>query len=451
MIVSRLTRPIASCPTRVPWLIARGRVDLPNAAHERAAPPIMEAVEDPSSLKPTASETADRRTAPPKPGLAIISGPDIASRLPLAKLLARDFEVTLIGSHNFASSTLGGLQYRFFRLDRSLNPPLDLVALVQLRRLLSDLKPRVVQTFSTKPSVLGRLAAARAKVPVIVGTVPGMGSIYGDDRVVTRLIRGVYELAQREACRVSNLTVFQNDDDLTQFVGRRLVRREAATVVRGSGVDTEAFRPDAMTVEERRQLRSSLGISERAVVVTMVTRVIRSKGVLDFAEAATLVRAGPLPLEFLLVGELDTESRDALSRGEWTSVQRHVRCLGTRTDVPAILGITDVFALPSYYREGLPRALLEAAASGIALIGTDLPGCRDVVIDGVTGLMVSPRDPCNLAEAIRRLAADRAMRERMGAAARLLAVENYDVRNVARAMSELYVRLLDQQAGHPPR
>ena len=382
----------------------------------------------------------------PKPRLAIISGPDIASRIRLAKLLATDFEVTVIGSHKGVPAAMGDLPYRQYRLDRSVNAFGDFVALMQLRRLLLSIKPQIVQTFSTKPSVLGRLAARQAKVPVIVGTVPGMGSIYGDERLRTRLLRYVYERVQRLACQVSTATVFQNEDDLAAFVRRGLVRRKAATVIRGSGVDTDAYRPDSLTPGERAELRSSLGIRPGVLVVTMVSRVIRSKGVCDFAEAARLLSSdGSSSHHFLLVGEPDLDSRDALNKTEWETVQRWVDCLGSRNDVAAILGITDIFVLPSYYREGVPRALLEAAASGNALISTDLPGCRDVVQHDSTGLIVPPRDAKRLADTISTLANDPRRRARLGMAARQLIVTQFDLRHVANTMRQLYLELLDHQ------
>jgi glycosyltransferase involved in cell wall biosynthesis len=381
-----------------------------------------------------------------KPRLAIISGPDIASRIPLAQLLASDFDVTLIGSKKSDSESMGGLLYRQYPLERSVNPIADLLALTRLSRVLLKIQPDIVQTFSTKPSVLGRIAARRAKVPVIVGTVPGMGSIYGDERTRTRLLRFTYERMQKLAGHGST-TVFQNEDDLDAYVTRRLVRRESAVVIRGSGIDTDNYRPDMLTPPERAELRSRLGIAEGAVVVTMVSRVIRSKGVMDFGQAAQLLSGDSTSYHFLLVGEPDDQSREALSKAEWELVQRSVHCLGTRTDVAAILGITDIFALPSYYREGVPRALLEAAACGKSLISTDLPGCRDVVRHDVTGLIVPPRDPRRLADAIAKLANDPSRGARLGVAARNLAVTQFDLRKVAATMRQLYLDLLDRQ--HP--
>ena len=386
-----------------------------------------------------------------KPRLAIITGPDAASRWPLVDILKRDFEITLVGSkpeaNGYSAPRLG---YRYYKLARSINPLSDFQSTRQLLRILSKVKPDVVQTFSTKPAVLGRLAASLARVPVIVGTIPGIGSLYGDNRIRTRLIRYIYEGLQKLVCKLSAMTIFQNEDDLAEFVARGLVSAKKAMVVPGSGVDTTIYRPDAASAEERMALRSDLGVPPNAPIVTMISRVIRSKGVCDFAEAARLLSmpANDTPY-FLLVGEPDMENRDALNATELEVVQRWLHCLGARTDVVAILGITDVFVLPSYYREGVPRALIEAAASGKALITTNYPGCRDVVEHDLSGLIVPPRDPKSLAQAIDSLLSDPSRRKRLGAAARQVAVAKFDLQIVANRLCQLYIKLLASPKGLP--
>jgi glycosyltransferase involved in cell wall biosynthesis len=389
------------------------------------------------------------RSTGSKPRLAIITGPDAASRWPLVEVLSRDFEITLVGSKPQTNSySSHALQFCHYTLERSISPIGDLLSVSRLLRILSKVKPDVVHTFSTKPSVLGRLAASMTRVPVIIGTIPGIGSLYGDNRIRTRLIRYVYESLQKTVCRLSAMTVFQNDDDLAEFVGRGLVSWKRAMVIPGSGVDTTVYRPNGVSADESEALRNELGVPPHALVVTMISRVIKSKGVCDFAEAARLLRMSATNATyFLLVGEPDVENRDGLTAAEWKFAQEWLHCLGTRTDVVAILGITDVFVLPSYYREGIPRALIEAAASGKALITTNYPGCRDVVEHDVSGLIVPPRDPKSLAEAIDGLLSDPTRRNRLGRTARQVAVAKFDLQIVANSLNQLYMRLLAQSEG----
>ena len=238
-----------------------------------------------------------------KPRLAIITGPDAASRWPLVEVLARDFEVALVGSKPQATAHVS--KYFEYKLERSISPIGDLLATSGLLRILLKIRPDVVHTFSTKPSVLGRLAARMARVPVITGTIPGIGSLYGDNRIRTRLIRYVYECLQKAVCRLSAMTVFQNDDDLAEFVARRLVSSKRAMVIPGSGVDTAVYRPDSVSAEEVKAVRNELGIPPSALVVTMISRVIKSKGVCDFADAAQLLSSSATEAPyFLLVGSL---------------------------------------------------------------------------------------------------------------------------------------------------
>jgi glycosyltransferase involved in cell wall biosynthesis len=376
----------------------------------------------------------------------MIGGADVANRRPLVALLAQDFEVIVVGSAPVDDGYFPDVAYYHYRMGRSVSPIGDTMATNQLRKLLHRLKPDVVHAYDTKPTVFGRLAARLANVPVIVGTLPGIGSLYSDGRIQTRFVRYIYERLQQQACRVSEITVFQNDDDLAEFVSRGIVRKESVKLIRGSGVDTSIFRPDGRQEAERIALRSELAIPLGAQVVTMVSRVIRSKGVCDFAAAARILKEGTdPPAHFLLVGQFDVQSRDALSTLEWDLVQSSVHCLGRRTDVAALLAITDVFVLPSYYREGVPRALLEAAASGKALITTDYPGCREVVQHNVSGLIIPPRDPKRLAEALAELLPDAGRRERLGAAARHVAVTQFDIRIVADSLRQLYTELLSNQ------
>jgi Glycosyl transferase 4-like len=171
-----------------------------------------------------------------KPRLAIITGPDAASRWSLVEVLARDFDVTLVGSKFEANGpALPGFKFRYYKLERSINPLSDLLSTWQLVRILSTVKPQVVQTFSTKPAVLGRLAARLTRVPVIIGTIPGIGSLYGDNRIRTRLIRYIYEGLQKVVCRLSAMTIFQKQRRPSRIRRPRVGKREASNGDSGIG------------------------------------------------------------------------------------------------------------------------------------------------------------------------------------------------------------------------
>jgi glycosyltransferase involved in cell wall biosynthesis len=304
--------------------------------------------------------------------------------------------------------------------------------------MLLDVAPDIVHAYDTKPTVLAQIAARLARVPVVIATLPGLGSLYSNNRVATRLVRRLYESMQRFASSRSNLTIFQNGDDLDELVRRHVVDRGRSLVVAGSGVDLSAFRPGRRSEARVMQLRVELGATGDQLVVIMVSRMIRAKGVLDFAAAAAALRARrPGRYVFVLVGGIAGSGLEPLSIEELETVRQDVICLGERTDIAELLAAADIFALPTYYREGIPRVLLEAAASGLGLIATDTPGCREVVLDGQTGLTVPPRDPLSLARAIERFE-DRALSARLAGEARRLVGRRFSIEVICAELTSLY-------------
>jgi glycosyltransferase involved in cell wall biosynthesis len=251
-----------------------------------------------------------------------------------------------------------------------------------------------------------------------------------------------YQRLQTFACRVSDLTVFQNHDDAHQFVAAGVVSQEKTLVILGSGVATDLYAPTQVSVSERDQLRGELGVTPSAIVVTMVGRVIRSKGVLEYMAAAQEVRARCPSVHFLLIGADDNESLDRLSSEELTQLRQALTWPGQRCDIPTVLALSNIFVFPSAYREGVPRVLLEAASMGLPIVTTDSPGCREVVENGVNGFLVPVRDPGALSRAIFRLVEMPELCRRFGRLSRQRAVERFDISVVAEQTRSLYRRLL---------
>jgi glycosyltransferase involved in cell wall biosynthesis len=377
------------------------------------------------------------------PRVVLVGGPDVDARVDLMAVLSDEFEVSALGTEpalgeRFATA---GFRYGHYGMTRGVDPLSDLKAYRHLKTHFEAVRPQVVHTFDTKPGVWARLAAASAGVPVVVGTLPGLGSLYADRSFRNRLVRTVYQPLQRRACTRSNCTIFQNDDDRHEFVARRIVAADRSVVIRGSGVRPELY-DHRRHAEQLPALRAELGIAPDRVVVTMVSRVMRTKGVLEYAEAAGQVRSHNPEVVFLLVGGADDTELNRLTPAEVDGVRQAVRWLGPRTDVPALLALSDLFVLPSIYREGVPRVLLEAAAAGLPLVVARAPGSTDVVQDGENGLVVPPRDATALAAAIERLVQDGPMRRRCGERARERVVREFSLDVVAGQIRELYRRLL---------
>jgi glycosyltransferase involved in cell wall biosynthesis len=383
-----------------------------------------------------------------RPAVMLVGGPDVDARLDLMKYLKRDFSVSAVGSDPALQSSFlaEGFEYRNYHLSRQINPVSDLFSLRQLVSIFRGIGPQLVHTFDTKPGVWGCLAAWMANVPIIVGTSTGLGSLYHNDDLKTRFVRPMYQRLQAWACRVSDVTIFQNPDDAREFVANGILPQEKTKVILGSGVSTELFASERISDQDRMRLKCELGIQPGELVVTMISRVMRSKGVLEFMAAAQAVRFKYPKVCFLLVGPNEEESIDRLGAKELEKLQQTVTWPGPRKDIPAVLAITDIFAFPTAYREGIPRVLLEASSMELPIITTDSPGCRELVEDGVNGILIPVSDPEVLSQAILRLIERPELRRHFGQIARQRVVERFSLAVVAKQTRGVYQQLLTEKA-----
>ncbi|BAY24251.1 group 1 glycosyl transferase [Calothrix sp. NIES-2100] len=384
------------------------------------------------------------------PKVAILGGPDVDARLELMNFLKADFNVIAIGSEPILQDKFlaAGFEYSVYHLDRRVNPISDFFTVTKLVSIFWKLKPQVVHAFDKKPDIWGRLAARLAGVPVIVGTVTGLGSLYARDNWKTKLTWIIYQWLQTFICHSCDLTIFQNHDDADEFMATGVVAKDKAKIILGSGVSTNLFDPVRVCDQERSQLRDELGIQPDEIVVTMISRVIRSKGVLEFMEAALMLRAQYPKVRFLLIGDEDKENVDFLSPAELAKLQQGVTWPGSRRDIPVVLAISDIFVFPSAYREGIPRVLLEAASMTLPLIATDSPGCNEVVENDVNGFLVTPGNVEQLTQAIERLIEQPELRQRFGQISRQRAVERFDISVIAEQTSSAYRELLVSKGLH---
>jgi glycosyltransferase involved in cell wall biosynthesis len=379
------------------------------------------------------------------PRVALVGSNDVDGRLELMRRLRDDFEMEAVGSAPELTERFHaeGFAYHCYPLGQARVSPLDdLRAVAALVEIFRRRRPDVVHAFDTKAAVWGCLAARLAGVPVGVGTVNGLGFLYGSRRTSVRLAWWVYQVLQALACRASAATIFQNGEDARLFAARRIVPSDRARIILGSGVDTERFHPERIAESERRRVREELGLRAGEIVVTMVSRVIRTKGVLELAAAARAIRAERPDVRFVLIGPLETDSMDRLDAAEIGELRASLTWPGARRDVPAVLAVSDVVALPTAYREGLPRVLLEAGAMGLPLVATDSPGCNEVVQDGENGFLTPVGDAAALTRALRLLIGDAELRQRFGAEARRRVVKEFDLALISAAHRDLYHELL---------
>jgi glycosyltransferase involved in cell wall biosynthesis len=312
---------------------------------------------------------------------------------------------------------------------RAPNLAADLCAARELFAILRREQVDVLHTHNPKPGVYGRIVGRLARVPVVVNTVHGLYATE-DDPLAKRAV--VYGL-EAVAAQFSDADLFQNPEDLALMQRLHLTRRAALL---GNGVDLERFDARRFPAEVRVATRAELGVTDDTVLVGAVGRLVAEKGYPELFDAMAQLPADRFTL--VVVGAGDPEKPDALDPAMVAAARaRGVRFLGHRDDVDRLYAAMDVFALPSH-REGFPRAAMEAAATGLPIVATDVRGCRQVVEDGHNGLLVPVRDARALSAALTTLGDDRARRLAMGRASAARARAHFDERRVVEIVMDTY-------------
>lgn len=298
----------------------------------------------------------------------------------------------------------------------------DARLLLAYRKALKALRPAAFLGFTVKPNIYGSLAAAGLGIR-IVNNISGLGTAFLRGGPLGWLVRRLYRLALRRSARV----FFQNPDDMALFVAGGLVRDGQAELIPGSGIDLAHFRPSARTSDPNRRFQ-----------FLFVGRLLRDKGLVEYAEAARLLRPAWPDVEFAILGFAGSDNRSAVPIAEvkrWAG-EGIIAYLGEAEDVRPFIAEADCVVLPSY-REGLPRSLLEASAMGKPMVATDVPGCREIVLDGDTGFLCAAKSAQSLAEAMgAMLRLSPTERAAMGARARRRVEQKFDQARVTKAYLE---------------
>jgi glycosyltransferase involved in cell wall biosynthesis len=349
----------------------------------------------------------------------------------LRALVEQGHDVVAVSADGEDVSTLEANGIRHRALDGSTRG-FDLVADVRaarsFARIVRQERPDLVHTHNPKPGVYGRVVARLCGVPAVVNTVHGLFAT-PDDPLLRRC--SVYGL-EALAARFSHVELVQNIEDADLMRRTPLAPTDRVRHL-GNGISIEAFDADLSATRDR--VRAELGIATDALVVVSVGRLVAEKG---FGELIAASGSLDVPHELVIVGPDDVEKADALPASMLAAARANgVHFLGHRTDVARILGASDLFVLGSY-REGVPRAAMEAAACGLPIVATDIRGCRQVVDDGSTGLLVPRAEVAPLAEAMRRLLVDTELRTQFGKAGRAKAEREFDERDVLRRLMDAY-------------
>lgn len=329
-------------------------------------------------------------------------------------------------SSRFKAKGLG-----FIHLDmdhKGKNPVADLALILRLRNLYRRELPSLVHHFTIKPAIYGSIGARCAGVPFIVNTITGLGYAFEKKGALNAIVSLLYKYALKGHVQV----IFQNPDNRDVFLSSKLVCNEQSHIILGSGVDCQSLRP----VD---------GNSSGGPTFLLVGRMLWTKGVAEYVAAAEILKKEYPDCNFIMVGGVSgggAAGNPQVIAEEWLqSVQTagKVQWLGRIPfeKVVALMDSVDAVVLPSY-SEGVPRSLIEATAKGKAIVATDVPGCREVVVDGLNGYLVPPRDPVALAAAMRRFIGNPALVRRMGQESRRRAELLFDEKIIIDQTRQVY-------------
>lgn len=348
-------------------------------------------------------------------------------------LLAEGYRVTVLAPHDKFSPILQKLGCRFIdiKMDRhALSPAKDFLFMLRMKSALRKIRPDVVISYTIKNNIYGAIAARRLKIPFIA-MVPGLGDAFASENWLKKLAIGLYRFAFKDVYKV----LFLNDHNRDVFLEQSLIDPSKAIVMNGEGVDTNhfAFRPMPAKGKER--------------IFLFCSRLLHDKGLTEFVAAAQLVRKANKNARFQILGKTAFSHPSGVQKvtlDKWAS-SGDVEYLGVTDDVRPFIEDTHCVVLPSYYNEGLPRILMEAASMGRAVITTDMPGCRDSVVSGKTGFICKPKNVESLVAAVQDLlflSTDSLVT--MGKQGRKLTVERFD----ERVKVDMYLNVLKRLFQH---
>jgi len=298
------------------------------------------------------------------------------------------------------------------------------------RSAVGRINPQLVHFVYLKNVLTGSLLARAVRVPAVLAAVTGLGTLFAEERLIYRILRCGVLICMRWGFRHSNVVLaLENGDDRDYFVSHHVINEERTVIIPGAGVEVNEIRP----------------VAEPAgtPVILCAARMIRDKGIVELVEATRILRQRGFEFELWLVGGTDAGNPSGIAPQELARIEEEgsAKWLGHCNNVADLLGAASVFCLPTYYREGLPRVLVEAGAAGLPIVTTNVPGCREVVTPGRNGLLVPPRDIPALADALQYVLENDEERQRMRVESRLIFEEKFTSVAVRTALNKCYETL----------
>jgi len=318
-----------------------------------------------------------------------------------------------------------GFRWQAFEFSRrGINPIKEYQTILRLMRIYRREKPDLVHHFTIKCVLYGSIAARRAGVKHVINAVTGLGYVFSNRNFFTCLVKPVVKFLYQRVLRGSQV-IFQNQHDLNYFIDNKLASESQCVLIPSSGVDVDKFKPAPRT--------------KGTPLVVLPARMLWDKGIKELVCAAELVKRAGMKARFVLVGDVDDGNPSSIPLDQLHEWQKEgvVEWWGWQEDMVSVYQQASIICLPSY-SEGLAKSLIEGAACGCPLVASDIPGCREVVENGLNGLLVPPRDVQALAEALLKVLSDEKLMRKMGIESRKIAVSTYAVKKIVAETINVY-------------
>jgi glycosyltransferase involved in cell wall biosynthesis len=355
----------------------------------------------------------------------------ISHRLPIAlEAIKQGYEVHLATNFIKDREKLNslGIHTHHIRMSRKgVHPLSEIITILDIIKIIKSIKPTIVHGVALKAVLYGGLACKLLKVHNYVASIAGLGSAFTKRSFKNSIIKTAISLLFKiSLSHKSLIVIFQNKDDRNTLLQLTNIKESKTLLIEGSGVDLVKYQYKAEPLDKP--------------IITMAARLIFEKGVKEFIEAARIIKAEKIDATFWLVGDIDEGNPSSATREDISSWKKEgtVEILGAKDNINEIFSQSHFVVLPSYYGEGLPKVLIEAAASGRAVITTDNPGCRDAIVPNVTGFLVPIKNAKLLAEKMKVLIHDEQLRRNMGQAGRTLAENKFGIEKVVEAHMKIY-------------
>lgn len=343
------------------------------------------------------------------------------------EIINKGYEVTVIVPHDLYKEELEKIGVKVVVMPYNKNSTSikdNLSTIDKIGEIIKNEKPDLIFAYTIKPIILGSIAAKKCKINNMYSMVTGLGHIYSDNSLKTRIIRLICGMGYRYAFKLNKKVIFQNQDDIDEVVRRHYVKRNKCELVDGSGVNMQRFKRSPLPEEH---------------IFLMVSRVLKEKGVIEYFEAAKIMKEKYHDqVHFMFVGEIDKTNyavdTDKLQKYVDAGI---VELIPETDDVPSFIEKCRYFVLPTYYREGVPRVNLEALSMGRPIITTNMPGAKETVIDKKNGLFVKTRDPNDLAEKMEWMINNPKMVLKMAKKSHQLCKEKFEVSIINKKMLEI--------------